>query len=79
MVREDLEFLNPEAIYAEGFDEALIGHTICHVGIRAVYDADKCIEILCKDMDFDDAAEHFDYNIVGSYVGDNGPIFMKVF
>ena len=41
-----------------------------------VYDAKKIIEILTEDMSEQDALDHFDFNIAGSYVGDTTPVFL---
>ena len=44
----------------------------------AIYDTDKCLDILMKrdDMSYEDAYEFFEYNVLGSWVGDKTPIFM---
>ena len=66
-----------ECLTADGFDEALVG---CSYGanVVAVYDIDRVIEILVEEgMDYNDAVEHADFNIVGSYVGEKTPIFMS--
>lgn len=63
---------------ADGFDEAIIG-----VGSRCgqpdilVYDAEKCIELLCTEMSREEAEEYFDYNVAGAWVGDDTPIFLS--
>jgi len=43
--------------------------------MRLIYSVSKCIEILCRDMSEEDALEHFDYNVSGSYMGDKTPIW----
>lgn len=77
-VRKELEIENPDALLADGFDDALIG-----IGGRmgsvavAVYDHDKCIDILQQQgMYFDEAVEYFEFNVVGSWFGENTPIFL---
>ena len=44
----------------------------------ALYDRYMCIEILMKEdgMSEEDAEEHFSYNVIGSYVGENTPAFV---
>jgi hypothetical protein len=42
----------------------------------AVYDRDRCINIVAKDMPEDEAEEHFERNIEGAYTGKAGPIFI---
>ena len=66
-----------ECLIADGFDEALIG--ISHGAVpKAVYDIDQIIDILCRDDDMtrEDAIEHFEFNIGGSYVGEKTPLFV---
>ncbi len=64
---------------ADGFDDALIG-----IGERinldsvAVYDVDKCIDILMSrdGMSREEAVEFFDFNVKGSWVGEKTPIWV---
>tara|TARA_R100001440_G_scaffold15358_1_gene26139 strand:+ start:3535 stop:3786 length:252 start_codon:yes stop_codon:yes gene_type:complete len=77
--KEDLmEILaEEECLTADGFDDALIGCTY-GANVVAVYDLDKVIETLVEEgMEYDDAVEHIDYNVVGSYVGEKTPIFIS--
>lgn len=62
---------------ADGFDEAIVG-TGCRCGQPdlVVYDVEKCIEILARDMSHDDAQEYFDFNVVGAWVGDETPVWL---
>ena len=65
------------AMKIDGFDDAIIG-TLERCGqTEAVilYDKDKVIEMLMKDMPFEDAVEYFEYNILGAYVGEGTPAF----
>jgi len=76
-VREEVAEFNEEALFADGFDEAVIG--VDTYG-RVVYDYDKCVDILMTedyDLEYIDAIEHMDYNVTGSYVGEYTPIFIK--
>jgi hypothetical protein len=68
----------PEGTFlvADGFDDAIIG--IDEENGKIVYDIDKVITILMRDdMSMDEAYEFYYYNVVGSYVGDNTPIFIR--
>jgi len=79
MDKEDLmEVLaEEECLTADGFDDALVGCTY-GANVVAVYDINRVIEILVEEgMDYEDAVEHVDFNIVGSYVGEKTPIFMS--
>jgi hypothetical protein len=41
----------------------------------------KCIDILMKrdDMTEEEAVEYFEFNVTGSYVGENTPVFVELF
>ena len=62
---------------ADGFDEAIIGTVERFGDSEAIilYDKDKVIDILMKDMPREDAEEYFYYNILGAYVGEGTPAF----
>jgi len=66
------------ALLADGFSEALIGMGTRFTYDVAVYDYEKCIEILERDMPREDAIEYFDFNVSGAYVGENTPVFVTV-
>ena len=59
------------------FDSAVLG-TSQRIGMEdcIVYDVNEVLLILMQDMSEEDALEHFDYNIAGSYVGETTPIFL---
>ena len=40
---------------------------------------DKCFEILVErdGMEYEDAVENFEFNVVGAWVGDNTPVFIS--
>jgi hypothetical protein len=82
MAREELKSFiaeaNEDMLFADGFDEALIGYIELAGGHNvALYNRDKCIQILMDDQDMSDeeAIEYFDYNVVGAYMGPNTPAF----
>lgn len=58
---------------ADGLDEAIIG--LDEQSMRLIYSVSQCIEIFCREMSLDDATEHFEYNVKGSYVGEKTPIW----
>jgi len=66
---------------ADGFEDAFVGTTISAFGRKqvAIYDYDKCILILMHDnhMKEDDAIEYFDYNVMGSWIGEDTPIYIN--
>jgi hypothetical protein len=63
-------------LLADGFESAFIGVAYQFNTPFAVYDRDKCIEILMKDMTHEEAEEYFQYNVQGAYVGENTPAFL---
>lgn len=66
-----------EMLLADGFDEALIGTARRTNGtLIAVYDREKCIEVLARDMSYDEAEEYFEFNVEGAWLGDGTPIFI---
>lgn len=79
IIKEELSYINEKALFADGFDDALLG--IDMVDYVAVYDYDKCVEILIKtsDMTRDEAQEFFDYNVISAHMGEFSPKFTKVY
>ena len=69
---EDENFL-----LADGFDDAFVGIGRQFGRPIAIYDKLKCIDILQEDMSYDEAEEYFRYNVEGSWVGENTPIFLE--
>lgn len=76
---EQLSEENPGALLADNLRDALIGITANHHHpVVAVYDLEKCIEILMEDnMSADDAMDFLSFNTLGAYVGPNGPLFVR--
>mgnify|MGYP003666736340 FL=1 len=76
---EEIIDINPEAMMADGFDEAILGMCI-QFGSEPIvaYDYEKCIQILMKrdDMNKADALDFMEFNVIGSYVGLNTPVFI---
>ena len=45
----------------------------------AAYDYDKCIEMYMEDgMTYEDAVEHFGFNVIGTWAGDRTPVFLHL-
>jgi len=68
------------ALLATGFEAALVGLGWQFNTPLAVYDQDKCIEILvARDgMDLDEAIEFFAFNVTGAWVGASTPVFIRL-
>ena len=64
-----------ECLVADGFDDAVIG-ILYGIEPKAVYSVRKIVDILMEDMSYEDAVEHFEYNIAGSYVGEKTPLYV---
>lgn len=71
--------VNPEALFCDGFDAALIGvANRFGMPVVAAYDYDKYIGLLVKGgCTPDEAAEYFDFNVIGAWVGDTTPVFIR--
>jgi hypothetical protein len=65
-------FPEDEILIADGFDDAIIG--IDEETMRLIYSVSKCIEILEKDMEEEEAVEYFNFNVKGGF-GDKTPIW----
>jgi hypothetical protein len=75
----DLAEENPEALLADGFEDALIGYTCNHHHpVVAVYDLNACVQKLMEDgLSEDEAVEYLSFNTLGAYVGQDGPLFVR--
>jgi hypothetical protein len=76
-LKDEISDINPAAMFIDGMDDAIIGYAV-QWGSPAlvVYDADRIIEILAKDMDYEEAAEFFSFNIECAYVGPGTPLIL---
>jgi len=67
-------------LLADGYDSAIIGYAINPVSQKnvVVYDVERILKILFErdEMSIEQAEEFFNFNIVGSYVGEQTPIYV---
>jgi hypothetical protein len=80
-IAEELAQANEEALLADGFEDALIGYVeIATKPVVALYDRQKCIEILMKrdGMTEEGAEEFFSFNTIGAYMGESAPAFATI-
>ena len=79
--RAYLNELNEEALLADGFEDAFVGIARQFTRVLALYDYDKCLDILMKrdEMDQDTAEEYMEFNVLGAWVGENTPVFITSF
>lgn len=78
MTKQDIidTYEDEELMFVDGFDAAIIG--VDTVTYRVVYNKEIMIEVLIAEgMSYEDALEHFSYNIEGAYVGDKTPIYCQ--
>ena len=86
VIRKRIKELNPEALFMDGidgdkfvFDDAIVGIVSrCAMSHIIVYSESKVLDILMKKYEMTDldAIEWFDYNMMGSYVGEGTPMFL---
>ena len=78
MLREWVAQYNEDALLADGFEDAFIGIAErCSQPFLAVYDGEKCIEILMqRGMSYEDASEYFSFNVTGAWMGENTPVVL---
>ena len=77
-VIELVDLSGQNALFADGYDDAIIGVELDYEP-RVVYDQNKIIDILMAEHKITDeeAQEFFDFNIAGSYVGMQTPIYVQ--
>ena len=79
-LREWIAEHNPDALLADGFDDAIIGVAErCSQPLLVVYDAERCIEILRErnpKWDREQAEDFLSYNTLGAWVGEYTPLFL---
>jgi hypothetical protein len=78
-IRDDLaERFGEDLLFADSFDDAIIGVAVGFDSQRVIYDVQKMIEAGVKNgMDYDESQEWLEYNTFGAYVGENTPIYME--
>lgn len=75
----DLYSASDDVIFADGFDDALIGFEPNLW--KAVYSRSKVIQILIDrdGMDDEEAVEYAEYNVFGAYIGEKTPVWVEDF
>ena len=75
-IRDNYPDLVDDILLADGFEEAFIGVGKSFAGEpSAVYDRGQCLEILAREMTYEEAEECFQFNTEGAYMGPHTPIF----
>jgi hypothetical protein len=69
-----------EILIADGLEEAFVGVATQFNTSMAIFDTEKCLDILEKEgMSREEAIEYFEFNIIGAYVGEHTPAFLNKF
>jgi hypothetical protein len=81
MTRDEIAENYPELLVLnpEYFDKAILGVVNRINTVAVCYSESKIIEILMKEdgMDYDEAIEYYQYNILGSWVGEHTPVYLE--
>lgn len=78
-VRAIIEYDNPEALFADGFDDAIVGVARrCGQPTLVVYDYERGVDVLMKrdGMTYEEAVEWMEFNVVGTWIGEHTPIWL---
>jgi len=77
-IKDLISEFNEEALICDGFDEAIIGMgSRINLGPVVAYSVEKIIEILMRDnMDYQEAYEYYNVNILNAWMGEFTPIFI---
>ncbi|CAB4156397.1 hypothetical protein UFOVP658_61 [uncultured Caudovirales phage] len=76
---EYLQSIGESVLLADGFDEAMIGVSQrMNEPLLAVYSYDKMVDVLIErdGLDYDEATEYLDFNVIGAWVGEKTPIIV---
>jgi len=78
-INEYAEEMEEKLILWDIYEDAIIGLADRFgMNTSVAYDYNKIIKILMEDMSYEEAVEHFDVNVIGGWVGDSTPVFIKV-
>ena len=74
--REEVAEANADALFADGFDDAIIGVTLEG---NLIYDIDKAAQVISGGAgNVDDALEYVLFNCVGAHVGPRSPLWADI-
>jgi hypothetical protein len=78
---EEMAAINDKALYPTDLKDAIIG-MVERFGMPPLIllDRKKCLEIFMErdGMDYDEAEEFFEFNVIGSWLGDGTPCFATI-
>lgn len=72
---ENIREFNPEALFADGFEDSILGYDTKG---RVIYSVNSILGTLVNrdGMDYEQAQEYFGFNIECAYIGEYTPIYM---
>lgn len=76
-IHDALMDMDESALLMDGFDEAFIGFSRrINEPLLAVYSWEKMVDLLIErdGMEYEDAVEYIDFNVLGAWVGERTPI-----
>ena len=79
-IRNELaDRFDEDLLFADGFDDAIIGIAAGFDSPRVVYDTEKMAELLVEGdgMTHEEAWEWLEFNTFGSYIGETTPIYVR--
>tara|TARA_R110000744_G_scaffold80705_2_gene158529 strand:- start:152 stop:418 length:267 start_codon:yes stop_codon:yes gene_type:complete len=79
IMREELQDgYDQPLLFADGFDDCIMGTADDFGTIRVVYSIDKMIESLMSDGEsYSDAREYLEFNTLTAWVGETTPIYVE--
>jgi len=83
-IRQRIADHNPDALFADGFDEALLGPLRrCGQPTLAAYSYRRAVDMLMRADDkgepglsYEEAVEWMEFNVVGAWMGPNTPAWI---
>ena len=79
-VKDYVSEINPEALFYEDMDEAIVGIFDRGSVIVPLYDINRCVAIAMKtfDLPYEEAQEHIQFNLVNGWLGEHTPAFANL-
>lgn len=79
-VKEYVTEINPDAIFYEDMDEAIVGIFERDNVIVPLYDINRCVSITMKQdgCSYEEANDHIYFNLVNAWLGENTPAFANL-
>jgi hypothetical protein len=73
--------IDEHILTCDGLDDALVGYVQIFNKTIALYDREKCIEVLMErdGGSREEIEQHFEFNTLGAFVGDHTPGFATFF